>query len=108
MPTWSPFPTPREARKWASRLASDSSSAYVATRLPTWITPRSGTTSTACSKRSAMLSATGARLEHVLVLVYGCPMPDALPHALIELHEHTLVVTMNRPEKKNALSGAML
>src|SRR5690349_1861938 len=32
----------------------------------------------------------------------------ASPHALVELDGHTLVVTMNRPEKKNALSGEML
>ena len=30
------------------------------------------------------------------------------PHALVEQEGHTLVVTMNRPEKKNALSGDML
>src|SRR5688572_22933862 len=30
------------------------------------------------------------------------------PHALVELVGHTLVVTMNRPEKRNALSGDML
>ena len=30
------------------------------------------------------------------------------PHALVEKHGHTLVVTMNRPEKRNALSGDML
>ena len=30
------------------------------------------------------------------------------PHALVELVGHTLVVTMNRPERKNALSGEML
>lgn len=30
------------------------------------------------------------------------------PHALVEQIGHTLVVTMNRPEKKNALSGDML
>jgi enoyl-CoA hydratase len=30
------------------------------------------------------------------------------PHALVEQEGHTLVVTMNRPEKKNALSGEML
>ncbi len=30
------------------------------------------------------------------------------PHALVEQVGHTLVVTMNRPEKKNALSGEML
>ncbi len=33
---------------------------------------------------------------------------DASPHALVELIGHTLVVTMNRPEKRNALSGQML
>jgi enoyl-CoA hydratase len=30
------------------------------------------------------------------------------PHALIERHEHVLVVTMNRPQARNALSGPML
>ena len=30
------------------------------------------------------------------------------PHALVELEGHTLVVTMNRPEARNALSGEML
>jgi len=30
------------------------------------------------------------------------------PHALVELVGHILVVTMNRPEKRNALSGEML
>ena len=30
------------------------------------------------------------------------------PHALVEKTDHTLVVTMNRPEKRNALSGDML
>src|SRR3954469_16591370 len=30
------------------------------------------------------------------------------PHALVEQVDHTLVVTMNRPEKRNALSGEML
>jgi enoyl-CoA hydratase len=34
--------------------------------------------------------------------------PDASPHALVELVDHTLVVTMNRPDKRNALSGEML
>ena len=29
-------------------------------------------------------------------------------HCLVELVDHTLVVTMNRPEKRNALSGEML
>ena len=32
----------------------------------------------------------------------------AEPHCLVELVDHTLVVTMNRPEKRNALSGEML
>src|SRR4029078_3730537 len=30
------------------------------------------------------------------------------PHTLVELVDNTLVVTMNRPEKRNALSGEML
>lgn len=30
------------------------------------------------------------------------------PHALVEQEGHTLIVTMNRPEKRNALSGEML
>ncbi|WP_310963622.1 crotonase/enoyl-CoA hydratase family protein [Nocardioides terrisoli] len=30
------------------------------------------------------------------------------PHCLVELQGHTLVVTMNRPEARNALSGEML
>ncbi|GAB3130234.1 crotonase/enoyl-CoA hydratase family protein [Tsukamurella serpentis] len=30
------------------------------------------------------------------------------PHALVELRGHTLVITMNRPERKNALTGEML
>ena len=30
------------------------------------------------------------------------------PHCLVELVGHTLVVTMNRPEERNALSGEML
>jgi enoyl-CoA hydratase len=34
--------------------------------------------------------------------------PGTSPHALVELVDHTLVVTMNRPEKRNALSGEML
>ncbi|SEP35491.1 crotonase/enoyl-CoA hydratase family protein [Amycolatopsis saalfeldensis] len=32
----------------------------------------------------------------------------AEPHALVTLEGHTLVVTMNRPEARNALSGEML
>lgn len=33
---------------------------------------------------------------------------NAAPHCLVELQGHTLVVTMNRPEARNALSGDML
>src|SRR5438094_6995041 len=36
------------------------------------------------------------------------PGPDSEPHCLVELEGHTLVVTMNRPEARNALSGEML
>jgi enoyl-CoA hydratase len=34
--------------------------------------------------------------------------PDAQPHCLVEQVGHKLVVTMNRPEARNALSGEML
>ena len=34
--------------------------------------------------------------------------PDSQPHALVEQRGHTLIVTMNRPESRNALSGEML
>ncbi len=30
------------------------------------------------------------------------------PHALVERHGHGLVVTMNRPQARNALSGPMM
>jgi enoyl-CoA hydratase len=33
---------------------------------------------------------------------------DEQPHCLVELQGHTLVVTMNRPDARNALSGEML
>jgi enoyl-CoA hydratase len=33
---------------------------------------------------------------------------DEQPHALIEQHEHVLIVTLNRPEARNALSTAMM
>jgi enoyl-CoA hydratase len=33
---------------------------------------------------------------------------DAQPHCLVEQQGHTLVVTMNRPEARNALSGEMM
>lgn len=30
------------------------------------------------------------------------------PHCLVELVDHKLIVTMNRPQARNALSGEML
>ncbi len=35
-------------------------------------------------------------------------MTDSAPHCLVEQDGHKLVVTMNRPETRNALSGEML
>ena len=35
-------------------------------------------------------------------------MTDEEPHCLVSLEGHVLTVTMNRPAKKNALSGPML
>jgi enoyl-CoA hydratase len=66
-----------------------------------------------------MFSATSARLEHVLVSVYDPPVTSTdaptdvatevtAPHCLVEQDGHTLTVTMNRPEARNALSGEML
>ena len=34
--------------------------------------------------------------------------PDSQPHALIEQRGHTLILTLNRPETRNALSTEML
>ncbi len=34
--------------------------------------------------------------------------PDDSPHALVEQRDHVLIVTMNRPQVRNALSGPML
>src|SRR5215207_7167915 len=39
---------------------------------------------------------------------YSEPPSATEPHCLVELVGHTLVVTMNRPEVRNALSGEML
>ncbi len=33
--------------------------------------------------------------------------PDQ-PHALVELRGHVLIVTMNRPQARNALTGPMM
>ena len=35
-------------------------------------------------------------------------MSESAPHCLVEQDGHKLVVTMNRPEARNALSGEML
>ena len=35
-------------------------------------------------------------------------VPDEQPHALIELRGHVLIVTMNRPQARNALSAPMM
>src|SRR5699024_6635899 len=56
------------------------------------------------------------KLEHVIVLGNSRPssegtlmgQPQDAPHALVEQRGHTLIVTMNRPELKNALTGDML
>src|SRR5688572_35149 len=65
-----------------------------------------------------MFRATAARLEHVLVFDYDHPVTstdaetstqtDTQPHCLVEQDGHTLIVTMNRPKARNALSGEML
>jgi enoyl-CoA hydratase len=36
------------------------------------------------------------------------PADEEQPHALVELREHVLIVTMNRPHARNALSGPMM
>jgi enoyl-CoA hydratase len=36
------------------------------------------------------------------------PADGGAPHALIERREHVLIVTMNRPEARNALTGPMM
>jgi enoyl-CoA hydratase len=57
-----------------------------------------------------MFSAMSPRLEHVLILDYAAVMPETsnAPHCLVELEGRTLVVTMNRPEARNALSAEMM
>ena len=57
-----------------------------------------------------MFSGMTPRLEHVLILDYAAVMPETpnAPHCLVELEGRTLVVTMNRPEARNALSAEMM
>src|SRR5712672_2277868 len=87
---------------------------------------RSGTASMACSARSAIFRATDPKLERVTFL--DKLMPDVEgkaitvardtgqapanvesgPDALVEQRGHTLIVTMNRPSARNALSTEMM
>src|ERR1700761_2094528 len=82
---------------------------------------RSGTASMACSARSAMFRATAPKLERVTfsfksvvsTLGGGRSVSDQEntekgPDAIIEQREHTLILTLNRPEARNALSTEML
>src|SRR5213596_213111 len=85
---------------------------------------RSPNTSAACSKRSAKFRAMGKKLERVTVLgnppgrapaeetpAAMTPTPPAdgeAPHALIERRGHVLIVTMNRPQARNAFTGPMM
>src|SRR4029450_5577556 len=75
----------------------------------------------ACSARSAMFRATRPKLERVTfsfksvasTLEGGRSVSDAKntekgPDALIEQRGHTLILTLNRPEARNALSTEML
>jgi enoyl-CoA hydratase len=60
-----------------------------------------------------MFNGMSPRLEHVLVFDYALGMPEKTdtahaPHCLVELQGNTLVVTMNRPEARNALSAEMM
>jgi Enoyl-CoA hydratase/isomerase len=90
---------------------------------------RSPKASAACSKRSAKFKAMGTKVERVTVLgkpadegelpvtasavhdtgdVPGDAPRQGQPDALTERRGHVLIVTMNRPEARNALSGPMM
>src|SRR5258708_19634938 len=82
---------------------------------------RSGTASMACSARSAMFRATEPKLERVTFSfksvalmqegdrsVSDIKSTEKGPDALIEQRGHTLILTLNRPEARNALSTEML
>src|SRR6202047_5105755 len=72
----------------------------------------------ACSARSAMFRATDPKLERVTfsdksggrwtAVSEPDRGSDAGPDAIIELRGHTLILTLNRPEARNALSTEML
>src|ERR1700709_2523583 len=82
---------------------------------------RSGTASMACSARSAMFRATEPKLERVTFSdksvastqegdrdVTDEKSTEKGPDAIIEQRGHTLILTLNRPEARNALSTEML
>src|SRR5947209_4346481 len=89
---------------------------------------RSGTASMACSARSAIFRATATKLERVTFLDKfvpsvdrkavavaedhaGAPANESGPleaDALVEQRGHILIVTMNRPHRRNALSTEMM
>src|SRR6201992_3385910 len=87
---------------------------------------RSGTASMACSARSAIFKATATKLERVTFLdklmlidegkavavgpqTGQAPANDQSgPDAIVEQRGHTLVVTLNRPHARNALSTEMM
>src|SRR6202166_325204 len=72
----------------------------------------------ACSARSAIFRATDPKLERVTfsdksggrwtAVSEPDRGSDAGPDAIIELRGHTLILTLNRPEARNALSTEML
>src|SRR6202021_738274 len=82
---------------------------------------RSGTASMACSARSAIFRATATKLERVTFLdklmlidegkavaVAEAPANEQSgPDALVEQRGPTLIVTLNRPHPRNALSTKM-
>src|ERR1700754_5302456 len=83
---------------------------------------RSGTASMACSARSAIFRATATKLERVTFLdkfmlddegrtmaVAEAPANEPSgPDAIVEQRGHTLIVTLNRPHARNALSTEMM
>src|SRR5580693_596152 len=83
---------------------------------------RSGTASMACSARSAIFRATATKLERVtfldklMLIVEGKAVAvaeapanlESGPDALVEQRGHTLIVTLNRPHARNALSTEMM
>jgi enoyl-CoA hydratase len=49
-----------------------------------------------------------ASIARMTDIAAPAPESNTAPHCLVELQGHVLVVTMNRPEARNALSGEML